>query len=242
MSLLDGLRHRLRVLLRGGRYTHEQQAELHFHLATEAMHGTHAGAAPDDAQYAARRRLGNVTAVREEMRRAAGIERFDRLRQDLTYAVRQLSRSPGFTIAVVLTLAFGIGANATMFAIVDRVLLRAPEGIADADRLVQLRSSHTLRSGKTRTQVSMSYPSYVEFRAMTDLFDRVTAIRGPTLVPIDRGADATRAQGSLVADDYFATLGVQPALGRFFTRDETHETGGAQVVVLGYGYWQRRFR
>ncbi|HSA54790.1 MAG TPA: ADOP family duplicated permease [Gemmatimonadaceae bacterium] len=236
MSFIDATRHRLRLLFRRGRLAQEMDDEIRFHLDLEAMHQD-----ASDRGHAARRRFGNVSAIREDRRRETGLAVLDRVRQDAAYALRQLTRAPGFTFAVVLTLALGIGANATMFAIVDRVMLRAPEGIADAGRVVQLRSWTEGRNGLRDSSTAHAYPSYMEFRAMTDVFESVTAVRGPQDIPVDRGPGATNARGALVSDHYFETLGIRPALGRFFSVDETHEPDGAPVAVLGHAYWQRHF-
>jgi len=240
MSWIDAARHRLRTLVGRERLAREMEEEIRFHLEQDARYeGAPFG--PDAARFAARRRFGHVTGIAEERRRESGLAALDRLSQDLAYAMRQLVRAPGFTLAVTLTLALGIGANATMFAIVDRVMLRAPDGIADADRVVQVRSWRTGRDGGIDTTVLHSHPSYLEFRGMRDVFAGVTAVRGPLDVPVDRGPAAIRARGSLVADDYFETLGVRPALGRFFRIEETDVSRGAAVAVLSHGFWQRRY-
>ena len=244
MSWLDAARQRFRTLFQRGQLSREMDDEMRFHLELEAMDqraSAQRSIATDDAAGAARRRFGNMTVITEDRRRAAGLAVFDRVRQDAVYAARQLVRAPAFTLAVTLTLALGIGANATMFAIIDRVMLRAPEGIDHADRVVQLRSWRELRDGARDSSWSMSYPSYMEFRAMTDVFARVAAVRGPMDVPVGRGPTAVMGQGTLVSDDYFETLGARPALGRFFTHDETHEPAGAPVAVLSHAYWTRAF-
>ena len=244
MSWLDAARHRLRTLLDRDRLAAEMEEEMRFHLELEATHHGAPGrtTGPERHQYGLRRRFGNMSAIREDRRRASGLATLDRLLQDAAYAWRQLTRAPAFTAAVTLTLALGIGANATMFAIVDRVMLRAPEGIADADRVVHLRSWRELRDGTRDSSGAMSYPSYVEFRSMTDVFANVTAVLGPMDVPIGRGIDAANARGVLVSGGYFETLGSRPLLGRFFSDEETREPTGQPVVVLSHAYWVRAFR
>jgi predicted permease len=236
MSLIDAARHRFRLFLGRRRLTEEMDEEIRFHLDLEAMQQD----GPDRAR-AARRRLGNLTALRQDRREAAGLAVLDRVGQDAGYALRQLIRQPGFTAAVTLTLALGIGANATMFAIVDRVMLRAPEGIGAPDRVIELRHWTERRNGTRDSSSAVSYPSFVEFRAMSDVFARVTAVRGPLDVAVGRGPEASNARAAIVGGDYFGTLGVRPALGRFFAYEETHERGGVPVVVLGHSYWQRHF-
>lgn len=239
MSWIDAGRHWLRTLLERDRLTREMEDEMRFHLELETM-DQRAGGAPD-ADGAARRRFGHASSVREARRDATGLALLDRISQDATYASRQLFRAPGFTAAVALTLALGVGANATMFAIVDRIMLRAPEGITDAEQLVQLRHWRRMADGGADSTQSYSYPSYMELRGLTDVFQSVTAVRGPVDVAVERGPDAVNLRMCLVGDGFFETLGVTPALGRFFRRDETREPDGAPVAVISHRLWQTRY-
>ena len=236
MSWLDAARHRWRILFDRQRMREEMDDELEFHIELDAMQ------APTDEDFReSRRRFGHLPVIREDRRHASGLAFLDRIRQDATYAIRQLRRAPGFTVAVALTLSLGVGANATMFAVIDRLMLRAPEGITHADRVTELRSIRVMRDGSADSSGAFAYPSYMEFRAMSDVFASVTAVRGPTDLSVDRGVTASIARGSLVADDYFQVLGVRPARGRFFSTDETREPSGEAVVVISTHYWQRHF-
>src|SRR5438132_486279 len=122
MSLLDGLRHRLDVLRRGESYARDIERELRFHAELETLGDEMTkGLQP-------RTRLGNITHIREEVRAVTPLHWFDRLRQDASYAWRGLVHSPAFTVTVVVTLGLGIGVNAAMYAFLDRLFLRAPDG------------------------------------------------------------------------------------------------------------------
>src|SRR5437899_2857144 len=116
MSFVDGLIHRLRALLRRDRYGDEIAAETRFHIDLEVMHQRGAGRGEPEAEGAAKRRFGNMTYIREDVRRVAGLATFDRFRQDLSYGCRGLSRSPGFAAAIALTFALGVGANTAIFS------------------------------------------------------------------------------------------------------------------------------
>ena len=167
----------------------------------------------------------------------------DALAYDLHFALRGMRRRLGFTIVVALTLAFGIGANATMFGILDRLLLRAPPHIVDPDRVVLM---HARALGSTSLQTTQPYAVYKALWADVPDFADV-AVATPTNVvrrtyyPLGRGANAARVAGSLVTGNYFSLLGVRPALGRFFTRDETGELAPQPLAVIGFGFWQRHF-
>ena len=130
MSRLHGLWHRVYVLARGERYAQELEREQTFHRDMEAMALSGEGASTIDAELVARRRFGNPTYYREEVRRMTPLHWLDNVRQDLAYAWRGLTRNRGFTAMVVLTLGLGLGVNAALFSLIDRVFVRAPAGVA----------------------------------------------------------------------------------------------------------------
>ncbi|HSA55931.1 MAG TPA: ADOP family duplicated permease [Gemmatimonadaceae bacterium] len=173
--------------------------------------------------------------------------RFSRWRdafdQDAAYAARGLRLRPGFTATVVVTLALGIGANAAMFGILDRLLFRPPAHVVDADRVVQI---HTHRLGSTGMQTSQSYALYKDLRAGVPEFESIgvttpSAISTREYYPLGQGVNATRVAGAQVSPDFFTALGVRPALGRFFQEDEAGEQNPQRVAVIGYAFWQRHF-
>jgi predicted permease len=158
---------------------------------------------------------------------------------DLSYAARGLKRSPGFTAAVVVTLALGIGVNATMFGIVDRLLLSEPAQVRDADQVRRLYAHmHFFRGGPLVHQGALGYLDFTDWQE-AESFSAVGAY-WPNDVTLGRGADADRLKWGLASASFFGTLGLEPALGRFFDESED-QTGAAGVTVLSYGLWQRRF-
>ena len=159
------------------------------------------------------------------------------IRQDISYALRQFRRSPGFTAAVVLTLAFGIGANSVMLGVVDTLLLSSPPGVTGTDQLRRVYVTHS--HAGTAAASTLSVPDYEALRDGTPSFEGVAAYTRSE-VTVGRGQEAHPVQASLVTGEYFALLGVRPAVGRLFSSEEAR-AGGARVAVLGHGYWQQHF-
>ena len=152
--------------------------------------------------------------------------------QDLRYALRMLIKSPGFTFVAVLALALGIGANSAIFSVVNAVLLR-PLPFKDPDRLVILWE-------KSQTQdTSVAYPNFLDWREQNSVFESITAYRRDSFNLTGAG-EPERLAGRLVTGNFFETLGVRPFAGRNFVAQDD-EPASAPAVVLGYGFWQRRF-
>ena len=240
MSAWDGLRHWLRVWLRRGAWERELDEELRFHQELEAMQQEHTGSSPDDAHAVARRKLGSPLFYREETRRATGGDWLESLMQDLRFVVRSLKREPGFITFVVLTLALGIGANATMFGVVDRLLLRGPEHVRDPGRVVRLYITDRPPGMQEYTSSALGYVSYEVLRTGTHSFDAL-AVYNVNDVTVGRGAEARELKASYVTAGFFPLLGVQPLLGRFFDAQEDATTGARHVAVISYGLWREAF-
>jgi predicted permease len=160
------------------------------------------------------------------------------LAQDLRYALRTLARARGFTAVVILTLGLGIGANTAIFSLMDQVLLRRLP-VADPAALVQLDGPGPW-SGRTLDQRTFSNPMYRDLRDGNTVFSGLVAQFGTpaTLTVRDQ---SERVNAELVSGNTFDVLGVAPMLGRAFNDDDDRVPGAHPVVVLGYGYWQRRF-
>src|SRR5213593_4316390 len=152
---------------------------------------------------------------------------------DLKFAFRQLLKNPGFTAVAALTLALGIGANTAIFSVVNAVLLR-PLPYPDPGHLVQL---DTAQSGKASTLIGSA--TFVEAKAQSQSLARIAAYSGGDMTLTGAGP-AERLVAGAVTADFFPLLGVQPALGRNFTRDED-TPNGPKAVILGHGLWQSRF-
>ena len=242
------------VLRRRDRLERDVRDEIEHHLALATELLVQQGLSPEQARAEAARRLGGSESIDDVHRRLAHAaqqrerrmhlrERLESIRDDLRFAARQLHRAPGFSIAVIATLALGIGANATMFGLVDRLLLRPPAHVADPERILELSSVFTYQ-GDTVRQTTVSYPVY---RAMRESLrgggvEEVAATAYTAVdVPVGRGEHARSARGSLVSASFFALMGARPAHGRFFMETEDVEPVGAPVVVISHGMWTRDF-
>ena len=160
----------------------------------------------------------------------------DALFRDLKYAARGLRRKPAFTAAVVLTLGLGIGANATMFGVVDELLFRPPPYLADASHVHRVYLEIAERDGVRASSV-MSFKRYLELSEASTTIDRAAGFADREM-PIGIG-DATRTvQVEGVSSSFFEMFDVRPAVGRFFSPDEDEPPEGTAVAVVGHGYWR----
>lgn len=165
------------------------------------------------------------------------------LLQDLRYALRSLRKSPGFAAAAIATLALGIGANAAIFALVDRVLIRKLP-VHDPQQLVLFRSPGPKQGRATSDgddAASFSYPTYRDLEEASG--SAFTGLIGefPFEASIAARGETEKAAGELVTGNYFGLLGVPPALGRVLDKQDDRAPGAHPVVVLSHAYWQRRF-
>jgi predicted permease len=154
------------------------------------------------------------------------------------YAFRSLRKNLGFSLIVILTLGFGMGANAAIFSLMDQVLLRRLP-VRDPSQLVFLDGPGAFQ-GRTFNRMTFSYPMYKDFRDRNEVFTGLLA-RFPTAMTIAWEGRSERVNGDIVSGNYFDVLGVRPALGRVFNDSDDRTPGAHPVAVLSYGFWQRRF-
>jgi predicted permease len=148
--------------------------------------------------------------------------------QDLRYALRILAKAPGFTTVAVISLALGIGANTTIFSLINAVLFRPLPQVKEPGRLVWFRAP-------------ASYPDYENFRDQNDVFSGISALSGTREISLSRGGQPELVTGEFVSANYFSVLGVDVSAGRAFLPEEDRLAGAQPVVVLSHGLWQRRF-
>ena len=213
----------------------ELRQELEFHLAEEAEERAAVGLTPEQARYAARRDLGNVALVTEDVRGAWGWPLVEQFAQDLRHGVHALVRNPGFALAATLTLALGIGLTTAIFTLVYGMLLR-PLALNDPNTLMML---HTLASDG-QIETSLSPPNFMSLHeAESRSFSGVAGFL-ETRVTLTGDGEAQRVEATEVSAGFFDVLGARPALGRTFTRAE-NERGQNRVVVLSHALWQQHF-
>ena len=233
MSWIDGLKHRVRTLVRPGDHARDVDDEMRFHLELDASHDPRSDPTP--------RRFGNRTYYREEVRQQTWLASLDVLRQDLAYAWRTTRRSPGFTAVVVLTLALGIGVNAATFSVLDRFYLRAPRGIEDPSTLRRMWISHNRTAdGVPFNSQAISVPTYDAIAAATGARAELALYATDYAMRLGKRPTDPRVGVVFATASYFRVLGVRPALGRLFTEDEARVGARSTVAVVSHSFWKNR--
>lgn len=233
---------------RRARLAREVDDEIAFHLDARAAQLVARHMSLDDARAEALRRFGDLDAARHTLHRSA-TRRETRMHlrelvanawQDVRYAARGIRRSPGFATAVILTLALGIGANATMFGVVDRLLLRPPAGVRAPGEVNRVYLTTTTGFQGLQLGSNQSYRRYLDLVQHVHATQDIAAhYERESVFGLGDGARQERA--SFVTGSFWPLIGVRPVLGRFFDESEDQLPRGAPVAVLGYGYWQSQF-
>jgi predicted permease len=205
--------------------------DIRDHIERETQDNIERGMSPEEARYAALRKFGNVTRVKEETWEVWSFVWLEQLWQDIRFGLRMLAKNPGFTAVVVLTLALGIGMNTAIFSLVDQLLLWTVPA-REPNRLVKIEGVY-----------SRSYPFFCAYRDLSQTFSGV-------LASSDNLSAGLRPAGSpgvevghveYVSGGYFQILGIGSAAGRVIMPSDDAVPGGSPVAVLSYRYWQRRF-
>ncbi len=238
-ELWHDVRYRIRALSRRAEVERELEAELEAHLAREADAYERQGLSRADARRQARIALGGFEDVRERTRDVRGTAFLESLAQDVSYAVRGLAAKPAFAAGVGLTLALGIGANAAMFDVMDRLLLRPPAYLQDVDRVHRVYLSQVY-AGNEVVSPFTSIARYLDIKRETSSFSTVAAFTTAKSA-IGDGAETRERQVTGASAAYFALFDAQPVLGRFFDERDDAPPTGSPVAVLAYPYWQAEF-
>src|SRR5437867_1984952 len=224
---------RLGGLFNKRRKDRELDEEIESHLQLHIEDNLRLGMTPEEARRQAMIKLGGIESMKESYRDQRCLPVLETLWQDIRYGARMLRKNPGFTTVAVLTLAFGIGANTAIFSVVNGVLLR-PLPYREPGKLVQLRAD---RPGSPSTFIGSA--TFVDVKAQSQSLARVAAYSGGDMTRTGAGP-AERVVSGAVTADFFPMLGVQPAVGRNFTREEDMPNG-PKSVILGHSLWQSRF-
>ncbi|HEU5210965.1 MAG TPA: ADOP family duplicated permease [Longimicrobiales bacterium] len=236
----------MRPMLRLGSVERDVSEELAFHFAEAVDDLVRRGWTRPAAESEVHRRFGDETRYRRELlnlnrsreRRMRWSGRLGAAGEAVREAVRGLTRTPGMTIGIVVVFALGVGANATILQIIDRLMLRPPDHVVAADDVnrVVIDRLDEPRGERSQTEY-MTYPDYRDLHGAKSF----SAVAGyaPRELTIGHGESAHLARTVLATGDYFDLIGVRPHVGRFFT-DEESRLGGERVAVVGYGYWQRQ--
>ena len=231
-------------------------ADIREHIERETQDNIERGMSPEDARYAALRKFGNVTRVKEDTREVWAIVWLEELAQDIRYGLRMLRNAPGFAAVAILTLALGIGANTAIFSLIDAVMLRALP-VENPSQLVVLKWSarnsprihgymssgdcpSNMRFGEANPSgCSFSEPMFRKI-ASTNQFSGLAAFANAGPLALTGNGLASMINGQLVSGDFFRTLGVKAVAGRILESSDDSLTA-APAAVLNYGYWQRSF-
>jgi predicted permease len=214
----------------------ELRAELDAHMQMEVEANLDRGMTPEDALKSARRAFGNPTLIQESSREIWMFPRLETILQDLRYGLRILRRSPGFALTAISAIALGVGANTAIFSLLDAVLLRTLP-VAAPEELV-------LIDGQYENRWSLiSYPMYRDLAERQQVFSNVVACvdyyAAPLRVRVGGSSVVRAVRGGSVSGNYFSTLGLEPALGRFFVPADDEPGRAAAVAVISYEFWQR---
>ncbi|HEY1307654.1 MAG TPA: ABC transporter permease [Vicinamibacterales bacterium] len=216
----------------------DRAEELRSYLEIETDENIARGMAPEAARRAAHLKLGNTARIREEIYRMNTISPLETLGRDVRLALRGMRRRPGFAVAVVLTLALGIGANTAIFGVVDGVLIK-PLPYPNAGELVSIEQ---VAPGLNVSELRMSPTQYLTYRQEGRVFQHI-GLYGDGGTTITGIGEPEQARLLALTYDVLQALDVQPQLGRLFTEADAKPGGArfAPVVILTHAYWQRRF-
>jgi predicted permease len=222
---------RLRSLFRRRTVEVELEDELRVHLAHLTETFIRAGLAPDEARRRAAVELGGLEQTKEECRQARGISLVEHLMQDAVYALRTFLKNPGFTAAIVISLALGIGANTAIFTLLDALMWRHVR-VKDPESLLFVGYG----------DVSYTF-TYQQFRSLrhNNVMAGLAAYSPVRLsVSIDGEVQPT-VDGQMVSGHYFSILGVVPVIGRGIEPEHDVSINGHPVAVISHAYWKRQF-
>jgi predicted permease len=226
---------RLKALVRRRAFDRDLEDEIDFHLAMRERKQQNLGLGADAARYATRQRFGNVTLLKEDTREMRTFTFFETLWQDVCFAARTLRKSPAFLAVVVLSLALGIGANSTIFSVLNTLLYR-PLPYEQPDKLLTIWETEPGRPG---AEDPPAIADAADWKKQSQVFEDIALTSFPEQTPLAGEGRAEQARAQFVTPNFFHLLGVSPAIGRIFTASEAQDL--TQTVVISSPFWKRRF-
>ncbi|HEV8365059.1 MAG TPA: ABC transporter permease [Gemmatimonadaceae bacterium] len=231
--------HRILNIFRSNRISRDIQREIDFHIAERVDSLVAGGMSEAEARLVARRQFGNVGAQHEQTRRMDIADWLQSVAGDVRYAIRAMIHSPVFAVVTISSLGLGIGANTTIFTLLDTVVLRP----LDVDRPSELAyvaiDSLGAPESSTSGDVYFTNPIWEQVRDRQNAFSAISAF-GKTSFDLAEGGEAHRVAGAYVSGDFFRTFGVTPAAGRLIAKAD--DVRGCQgLAVLGYRFWEREY-
>ena len=237
---------RVRNALRTGGLTAEIDEEMRFHIEARARDLERTGLTPAEARTEAARQFGNATRQKEQTRDADIAAWVESIAKDLRYALRQFARNPAFTFVAVMSLALAIGANASIFGVLNAALLCKLD-VPHPEQLVMLTdpgaSGVSVGAQTGQDRALLTYPEFAELSRRTTTLSSMCASESELrrwTVRIAAGG-SENIYGRLISEDCFAMFGIQPAIGRFFSADDTRGEASDPYTVISHDYWRRRF-
>ena len=228
---------RLRSLFRRQKADEELEEELRDHLELKTQQYISQGMVPQEARRAALLEMGGIEKRKEECRDARRVYWLENFFRDIRFGFRMLRKSPGITAVVVIALALGVGANTAIFSVVNGFLLR-PLPVPSPEQItvlaIQQKDAPIGSSG-------FSYPEFVDFRKQATTVSNIFGMVLGT-VQFTANEQSEECSANYVSGNFFSALGLQPATGRLYLASEAETPDEPLLVVLGYSYWQKRFR
>ncbi|HXP11843.1 MAG TPA: ABC transporter permease [Acidobacteriaceae bacterium] len=240
MSALREAVERVRSFFHKPERDSELDAEMAAHLELATEENLRQGMSADEARRRAMVRFGGLTQAKEQHGEARGLPWLDVLMQDVRFTCRTLGRDRGFTFVAVIILGLGIGANITVFSVVNTILLR-PLPFPNPQQLVRILTKNTAGGESSMTY---STDATQEFQRSNRSFASVSgyfAFSGPDNLKLGGGGQPMPVTGLMVGGNFFETLGVEPSLGRLFTPEECLHNS-RPVVLLSHAFWKRQYR
>jgi putative ABC transport system permease protein len=213
------------------------RSELQSHVELQTAELIRRGVEPSEARRQALVAAGGMTGAAESVRQQYRFAWLEQARADVRYALRGLRRSPGFATTAILTLALGVGANAAMFGVVDRLMFRPYAYMSDPGSVHRIYLVDTRVRGRLIRPSGVEYKRYLDLKAHTSSFASIAVFAHP-MAAIGTGADSRERMIAVVSGTFWDFFDARPHLGRFFTAAEDTTPRGADVAVLGHSFWR----